>query len=98
MADRYTVLKRSPDDLRDTIMYAAALGLEWFVTKDPNAYSDILIYLFFDDAGLRNYLDQTWGNNLDKVSDWVAEVKNQEIDDVVFVQRCIELFLETGGD
>lgn len=92
-ADRYSVIICHPSELLEKIGHAQRLGLRWFARSDfGQPENQVMLYLFFDEAGLQKYLSKEWGNKLDMVAEWVEEVKASSITDVVFVQRVIELF------
>lgn len=54
-ADRYTVLLVRPGDLVKQIDAARNLGLVWFIRNNPGT-ALCAMYLFFDQAGMDNYL------------------------------------------
>ena len=95
MADRYTVLERNFDEISESINHAESLGLQWFAQKNPVSRRSVRFFVFFDEDGMGKYLSMQWGNDLDKVAEWVEELKANQITDIVFGQRCMELF---GGD
>ena len=98
MADRYTVLRKSYDEVPKAIKQADSLGLKWFIRSDYTAHINVLLYLFFDEDGVQKYLSKEWGNTLDTVHGWLKEVVSGEIDSDVFVERCIELFSDSDSD
>jgi len=54
IADRFTMIACAFDDLPGKLRACMALGLKFFVTSDSVA--TCYLYVFFDEAGLRNYL------------------------------------------
>ena len=55
-ADRYTVLTTSFDNLGEKLKACALLGLHFFVRNDARYSDTCIIYIFFDNAGVQNYL------------------------------------------
>lgn len=56
-ADRYTVITIQAETVVPTIEACRELGLYWFARNDVVTFSKhISFYVFFDRAGMRNYL------------------------------------------
>ena len=63
-ADRYTVVTANFNNLASKLLACAELRLTFFVRNEP-AYSDVcLIYIFFDEAGMENYLKGNYDDEL----------------------------------
>ena len=55
-ADRYTVLDVHVGDLPERLQACVMLGLRYLVKGGPTHSDRCLVYVFFDAAGLSNYL------------------------------------------
>ena len=75
-ADRYTVLIVDTRDLVDRIAAARQLGLHWFA--EDNDDRRCRLYLFFDDAGRRNYLAGQYGDAADEIREALATAADGE--------------------
>lgn len=66
-ADRYTVLTVSPEKMVETIAACRQLGLFWFAITDIVRFSKcVSFYVFFDYAGMRNYLRGRYDREFDE--------------------------------
>lgn len=64
-ADRYTVIETDLDSLKGKLEACAELDLTYFVVNDGTFASQsgrCLLYVFFDLAGMGNYLDGRYGS------------------------------------
>lgn len=62
-ADRYTIITSSFDNLAGKLEACSLLRLHFFVKNDP-AYSDVCcIYIFFDAAGMHNFLNGCYNDD-----------------------------------
>jgi len=82
-ADRYTVLILDPRDLAERITTARQLGLHWFAEDQGDRCA---LYIFFDDAGRRNYLAGQYGSVVDDIRDILATVADGQSEDHILEQ------------
>lgn len=55
-ADRYTVLWRKTSEIPAIVEAAALLDLVWIIEPVSGSLRDVKVFIFFDNAGKRNYL------------------------------------------
>lgn len=63
-ADRYTVLTSTFDALGGYLEACSLLGLVFFVKGEPRYSDRCMVYVFFDEVGLRNYLNGCYDENI----------------------------------
>lgn len=72
-ADRYTIQDVHINDLPDQLEHASALGLKYFVTFDGYRKNQCRLFIFFDAAGMENYLTRVWGDEVDRIREIVQQ-------------------------
>lgn len=55
-ADRYTVLWRKASEISAIVEAASLLDLVWIIEPVAGSLRDVKVFIFFDNAGKRNYL------------------------------------------
>ena len=75
-ADRYTVIEIHINDIPEKLTAIRSLDLHWFIVR-PTSPSDTTcqIYVFFDSAGLNNYLSGMY----DPVQDSIRRVLRDDL-------------------
>ena len=73
-ADRYTVHNIHVNELPTMLEHAGALGLKFFVTFGNYPKEKFCqLYIFFDDMGMENYLNRTWGHKVDRLREIIEQ-------------------------
>jgi hypothetical protein len=75
--DRYTVLTVNSASLITAIAAATTLGLTWFAQCAPYDKTLVLLYIFFDQAGLAAYLANQYTAVTDQIRAWLFEYYDQ---------------------
>jgi len=78
-ADRYTVQVCHTNDLPKVFEAINALQMHWFCVKSSTSPRECDVYIFFDKAGLDNYLNGVYGAVEDDTRRHILQVKEGEI-------------------
>jgi len=77
--DRYTILVSHTNDLPQIFAAIEALKMHWFCVKSLTSPGVCDVYIFFDKAGLDNYLTGVYGAVEDDIRKRILQVKEGEI-------------------
>lgn len=74
-ADRYTIIQTHFNDVPERLQAIHSLELQWFCVRSNREKSSVDIYIFFDKAGLSNYLEGLYDPTVDKIRQILEEYK-----------------------
>ena len=89
-ADRYTMLQVHFNDLPEKIQAIHSLDLKWFCVKSDTASNSCDVYIFFDKAGLNNYLRGIYGSIATDQRNILSNFDGSEIAAVDIINQIAE--------
>lgn len=78
-ADRYTVLVAPLDEIKERIKSVDSLDLQWFCTNSSQQKACVNLYIFFDKAGMNNYLNGIYGQTSDDIRRLLLQMDSGEL-------------------
>lgn len=78
-ADRYTIRVCHINDLPPIFEAIETLKMHWFCVRSSTTANSCDVYIFFDKAGLDNYLTDAYGSIADDTRKYIRQLKEGEI-------------------